>query len=192
MKYLFLILLFISGCSYQNLNTNKVSLIYDNICLVGGMSPYDKVGTPLIKRQPDLWSIGYSNYIDNHSLPIEFYIDIYIEMADGTKCYAPDLMDIKVAQKYASSEIRSGSHFDYFKEWSVKYILGERWYVIYDSQDRLLAFSSIDYPFNEKKSKRPAFWNKANNMRFLLPLSYNSVVELFGEPDNVFERKAFY
>ena len=193
MRYIYLIILMIcsifSGCSYNSFNTNRVTLVYNNMKFTARMSPLDFKFMSVKDRNPQFPSIMLSNIVHMNSLPIEIDFDIYIEMANGKTCHAPDLMKESIANDYAAKVIENGGSMMY-EEWSKVYILADRWKVAYDRSGNLLYFSN--YVSESTKNEPAAVWDSGLKKRYVLPLSFNDVKELFGEPDEILESKAYY
>ena len=193
MKYIHLLILLMpafvfSGCSYNSLNTNRVSMIYDDMVFTASMSPLDLSILSIEDRNPQFFSIKKVKTIKMNSFPIEIDWDIYIEMADGKKCHVSEFMKESTAKNYATKVIENDGSFTY-EEWEVIYILGERWKVAYDQVGNLLYFSNY---FSESTKNITAVWDSELKKRYFLPLKMQEIKELFGEPDQIKEARLLY
>lgn len=176
----------ICGC---RMNTTSIGAGYnDGLFLSGAMNPLDRIGTPIEKRHIEFNQI----YIDSPcGKIINKMPDIYIGLPGGKNYYLPDL-DIKTLEQIADKiDINDGRWG--CDDWYKTYQIGtnpycydrEYWLVVADKEGNICRVFSGPYRWDSKKEYRPSLWDSKLKKKYILPLTWQEAIELFGKPKSI-------
>jgi hypothetical protein len=151
------------------------------------MNPWDRIGTPIEKRHVQFNRIDVCPPCGEiiHKMP-----EIYIGLPGEKKYYLPDL-DVKMLEQIADKiETNDGS---WQCNWYKSYKLGtnpycynrEYWMVVVDIKGNICRVISGPYIWDSKKEYRPFIWDSKQKRKYILPLTWQDAIELFGKPETI-------
>jgi hypothetical protein len=190
----FVVLTFVCGCK---MNTTRIGIRYDDgLLLRGGMYPWDPIGTPLEKRH-----IGINEIIIDPNFKcgptLKNLPDIYIGLPSGEKYRLRDLDSKKLESMPCRIEYNDGRWV--CENWYKCFNIGsnpdcydsEYWTIIVDASGNIYQVRSGPYKYDAKEKYRPVIWDSQLKKKYILPLTWKDVTELFGKPVNMSESLVF-